>query len=148
MSRRKKEDDPRSEHERQRDFLTAWADTFNLAEAAQIARVSVTNHCRWYRKNAKYALAFEKRKEIAGQYLETVAIMRAGDGWLEPVWYQGAECGTVRRFDSGLLQFLLRGLMPARYGSKTEISGPAGEPVQARIEVVFVKPSDTGTDRK
>ena len=143
MSRRKKEDDPRTEHERQRDFLTAWADTFNLAEAAQIARVSVSNHCRWYRKNAKYALAFEKRKEIAGQYLDAIAIGRAADGWLEPVYYQGNVCGEVRRFDSGLLQFLLRGMLPEKYGARQEISGPQGAPIQAKIEVVFVRPDDT-----
>jgi hypothetical protein len=40
------------------------------------------------------------------------------------------------------MQFLLRGMAPAKYGSKTEISGPQGTPVQAKIEVVFVNPPD------
>jgi hypothetical protein len=72
-----------------------------------------------------------------------VGIERAGEGWLEDVYYQGGVCGQVRRFDSGLLQFLLRGMMPEKYGSKTEISGPQGAPMQAKIEVVFVKPDES-----
>lgn len=70
---------------------------------------------------------------------------RATKGWLEPVFYQGARCGSVRRFDGSLLQFLLRGMLPEKYGHKTEISGPEGQPLQAKIEVVFVKPDDSSS---
>lgn len=79
--------------------------------------------------------------------METVAIARASEGWLEPVYYQGVVCGHVRRFSDGLMQFLLRGLLPDKYGNKTEISGPQGAPMQAKIEVVFVKPGDTSNNR-
>jgi len=144
MPRRKKEEDARSVHERQTEFLKAYADTFSVERAAAIAKIGPASHFRWFRKNPKYAAAFKKRKEDAGHYLETMAITRAGEGWLEPVYYQGAVCGEVRRFDSGMAQFLLRGMMPEKYASKTEISGPQGAPLQARIEVVFVKPTDTG----
>ena len=142
MPRRKKELDARSVHDRQRDFLTAYADTFSVVAAAEKAHVSRESHHRWMRKNPAYAEAFQKRRELALGFLEAEAITRAGDGWTEDVWYQGAVCGQVRRFDSGLMQFLLRGMAPAKYGSKTEISGPQGTPVQAKIEVVFVNPPD------
>ena len=52
------------------------------------------------------------------------------------------QCGTVTRYDGGLMQFLLRGMMPERYGAKTELTGPQGAPIQAKIEVVFVKPEN------
>ena len=146
MSRRKKEEDPRSVKQRQQDFLTAYADSLNLVRAAEVAKIDRTCHYRWYRKNGQYAEAFKKCKEIAGQYLETEAITRAGEGWEEDIFYQGAPCGKVRRYDSGLMQFLLRGLMPEKYGARQEISGPQGAPVPAKIEVVFVKPDDTATD--
>jgi hypothetical protein len=145
MSRRTKGEDPRTEHERMRDFLKAWTETFSVVHAAEIADVGTSSHYRWIQKSPNYAAAFEKRKKHVGQYLETEAITRAGEGWLEPVYYQGAVCGEVRRFDSGLTQFLLRGMLPERYGSKTEITGPQGAPMQAKIEVVFVKPGDTNT---
>jgi hypothetical protein len=80
----------------------------------------------------------------AGEHLETVAVERATKGWLEPIYYQGARCGSVRRYDGGLLQFLLRGTLPEKYGHKTEISGPEGAPLQAKVEVVFIKPHDAG----
>jgi hypothetical protein len=99
------------------------------------------------RRAAAYSAAFERRKQEAGSYLESEAIERAGQGWSEIVYYQGAPVGEVRRFDSGLMQFLLRGMMPEKYGSRTEISGPQGAPMQAKIEVVFIKPGDTSSDR-
>lgn len=145
MPRRKKEEDARSVHERQTEFLKAYADTFSIERAAAIAKIGPASHFRWFRRNPKYAAAFKKQKENAGHYLETVAITRAGEGWLEPVYYQGEECGVVRRFDSGLVQFLLRGMLPEKYSARTEISGPQGAPVQARIEVVFVRPDDQST---
>jgi hypothetical protein len=149
MPRKKKEEDARSVKERQRDFLTAYADTFSVNRAAELSNVNRTSHNRWLRKNPHYAAAFAKRKEIAGQYLEAEAITRAGEGWLEPVYYQGVPCGEVRRYDSGLMQFLLRGMMPEKYGAKTEVTGAQGAPIQAKIEVVFVRPGDAGnSDRQ
>lgn len=136
-------EDSHIEYERMRDFLRAYADCLSVTSAAEAAGVGRASHYRWIRKSPKYAAAFQKRKQIAGDYLEAEAIARAGEGWLEPVYYQGAVCGEVRRFDSGLMQFLLRGLLPEKYGSKTEISGPAGAPQQAKIEVVFVRPGET-----
>jgi hypothetical protein len=141
MPRKKLAEDSRSQPERQRDFLTAYADTLSVVRAAEIAKVDRTQHHRWLRKSPDYAKAFEKIKSLAGEYLETEAIARAGEGWLENVWYQGEVCGQVRRYDSGLAQFLLKSMMPARYGARTEVSGPQGAPDQAKIEVVFVKPT-------
>jgi hypothetical protein len=140
-----KPNDPRSTREKQKDFLAAYGDVFAVGRAAEISNLDRQDHYRWYRKDAKYAKAFERRKEIAGHYLETECIERAGAGWTEDIYYQGTPCGTVRRYDSGLAQFLLRGLMPEKYGSKTEITGPQGAPIQAKIEVVFVRPGDVGS---
>ena len=135
---RKKEADSRSTHERQTEFLLAYADTFSIERAAEIAKVDRTAHYRWFRRNPKYAAAFKKQKKAAGHYLKTEAITRAGEGWMEPVYYQGNVCGEVRRFDSGLMQFLLRGMMPKKYGSRTELSGPGGGAIESKLEVVFV----------
>lgn len=137
--------DPRSTFEKQKEFLKAWSETFSVARAAEVANVGRASHFRWLRKDAKYAKAFRQRKEEAGNYLEDEAISRAGEGWLEPIYYQGNVCGEVRRFDSGLLQFLLRGMLPQKYGARAEISGPQGAPVQGKIEVTLVRP-DGSTD--
>jgi hypothetical protein len=142
MARKKREEDSRSEQERMMSFLEAYAQTFSVVRAAEAAEVAPSSHYRWYHKLPNYRAAFEKRKLLGGQWLETECLTRAGEGWLEPIYYQGAECGQVRRFDSGLAQFLLRGMLPQKYAARTEVSGPAGEPMQAKIEVVFVRPGE------
>ncbi|HEY1896732.1 MAG TPA: hypothetical protein VGG62_10690 [Terracidiphilus sp.] len=146
MPRKKKAEDPRSVHEKQKEFLAAFGDTLSVARAADLANVDRHDHYNWLRRHKSYSRAFEQAREIAGQCLEAEAVDRALSGWLEPVYYQGAVCGDVRRYDSGLTQFLLRGLLPERYGSKTEITGPQGTPLQVKIEVEFVKPSDPSAD--
>ena len=142
MPRRTKAEDARTVRQRQKEFLGAYVETFSVTRAAELVKVDRICHYRWMKSHPKYAAAFRKCQETVGEYLETEAIQRAGEGWDEPVFYQGSECGQVRRFDSGLMQFLLRGLMPEKYGAKTEISGPEGGPLQAKIEVVFVRPDN------
>jgi hypothetical protein len=84
---------------------------------------------------------------MAADYLESQAVERATVGWLEPVFFQGKQCGTVRRYDGGLLMFLLRGMMPEKYGNKVRIQAPGvAAPVQPKVEVVFVKPNPPAED--
>ena len=126
--------------ERKTTLIEAYAETCNVTVAARRAGVGRRAHYSWLEEDSNYAEAFRKVRVQAGEYLEGVGVDRATKGWLEPVYYQGARCGSVRRYDGGLLQFLLRGLLPEKYGQKTEISGPQGAPLQAKVEVVFVKP--------
>ena len=137
---RPKKEDPRTVYERQLDFLRAYSENFIVARAAEVAKVHRDSHYRWLRTNKLYAAEFKKRREIAAQYLETLAIERAVYGWLEPVYYLGVVCGQVRRYDSGLMQFLLKGMLPQKYGARQETGGPQVAPTQAKIEVVFVRP--------
>jgi len=141
----KKRKDNRTTPERMRAMMNAYAETCNIVAAARKAGIARKTHYRWMER-PKYAAVFEKTKRLAADYLESEAVTRATKGWLEPIYYQGSRCGSVRRYDGGLMQFLLRGMMPERYGSKTEISGPAGQPIQAKIEVVFVRPEPQQPD--
>jgi hypothetical protein len=54
-----------------------------------------------------------KEEAIGG--LEDEAVRRAYEGWLKPVFYQGRQCGAVRRYSDKLLMFLLKGWRPERY---------------------------------
>ena len=140
----KKKGDDRSTHERMQHFLDSYRTHGNLVRAAREAQVSAKIHYVWLRKNAGYREAFEQVKLEAAGILESEAIRRASEGWLEPIHYQGKQCGTVRRYSDGLMQFLLRGMLPEKYGAqRTEVSGPQGGPIQTTVKVVFVKPGDT-----
>jgi hypothetical protein len=140
---------PKTTKERIQALLNAYAETLNIVQACKRAKVDRKTHYRWLKKFPRYAAVFKESRLAAGDYLESEAADRASKGWLEPIYYQGEICGHVRRFDGGLLQFLLRGLKPDVYGvQRQEISGPQGTPMQAKIEVVFVRPGDTSSDRQ
>lgn len=128
---------------RARAFLAAFRKTCNITGSARAAGISPRQHYRWLEKYPKYAAAFQRATVIAAGHLESVAIERATTGWREPVFYQGARCGTVRRFDGGLMQLLLRAWLPAKYKTTTEVTGANGGPIEAKLEVVFVKTGPT-----
>ncbi len=130
---------------RARAFLAAYRKTCNITGSAAAAGISPRQHYRWLEKYAKYAAEFERATVIAGDYLESVAVRRAALGWNEPVFYQGRRCGSVRRFDGGLMQFLLRGAKPQKYKNTTELTGKDGAPIAATLEVVFLKPGAPAT---
>jgi hypothetical protein len=138
---RKKAQVPKTTTERAKAVLRAYAETANIQLACKMAGVGRATHYRWLREKPAYAKVFEKARLAAGDSIESIAVERATVGWLEPVHYQGAVCGHVRRYSDGLLMYLLRGFKPERYGvQRQEISGPQQAPVQGKIEIVFVKP--------
>lgn len=146
-------------------FLEAFRRTANVTKSAKAAGIGVRTHYRWLDESESYKAAFEKAKPIAARFLLDRTIEGCTDGWEEPVFYQGepirerkyapdgktvigyGKALTIRRFDLGGRQFLLRGLMPDVFGAKVEIGGKDGGPVSTRLEVVFVnaKPAETPT---
>lgn len=112
-----------------RAFLAAFRLTGSITEAALAARIDRTMHYRWL-KSPGYKQAFSNAQIEAGDMLEDVAIKRVREGTLDPVFYQGEKVGARRVYDSGLMQFLLRGLKPQKYSARTEITGPEGGPIE------------------
>lgn len=71
----------------------------------------------------------------AGDILEREAIRRARDGWDEPVFSKARngeveEVGVIRKFDSTMLIFLLKGFKPEKFGDRMRIQGHDGGPLQ------------------
>jgi hypothetical protein len=125
----------------QRAFLNAFEDSGCIRHAAKAVGLTRQIHYKWLKCDPDYQAAFKESQRAAADYLESVAVERATTGWLEPVHYKGKVCGHVRRYDGGLLQFLLLGMMPERYGAQRhELSAPQ-TPSQSKIEVVFVNPN-------
>lgn len=48
--------------------------------------------------------------------LEAAAVERAVDGVDEPVFYQGVECGTKKKYSDDLLKFMMQANNPQKYG--------------------------------
>jgi len=108
--------DVQLENPRQRAFLSAFERTCCIRWAARAACVSRESHYRWLR-DPTYAAVFEQTRRSVADYLEAMAVERASEGWLEPVFYQGSQCGEVRKYSDGLMHLLLRGMMPEKYGA-------------------------------
>lgn len=108
-----------------------------MALSAAAAGVEKTIHYRWL-ANPAYAKDFAQAEAEFGDMLEAVAIARAKDGVLDPVFYQGQACGAIRKYSDGLMLALLKRFKPDRYAARTEVTGVGGAPIDTKIEVVFV----------
>ena len=125
---------------RKRAFLAAVAHTGNVTEAADIAHIARSAHYQWLEADPVYEAAYEDAMEQAAQRLEAEAKRRAVEGVEEPVFYQGKQCGVIRRYSDALLMFLLKGAMPDKYKERTstELTGAGGKP----LAVEFIAPGE------
>jgi hypothetical protein len=111
------------------EFLSALAETANVSAAA--LQVGINRQYLYHLRDND--LVFQGRWEAAVKLgtaaLEDEAARRAKDGWDEPVFYQGEQCGLVRKFSDTLLIFLLKARDP-KYRERLALSTPPGEPLQ------------------
>jgi hypothetical protein len=107
--------------EKRAAFLSALADCGNVADAARQAGIARNALYLWKRDDPAFAADWEAALAAGGDNLEEEAIRRARDGWDEPVWYQGKQVGTVRKYSDTLLIFLLKGLMPEKYAERQRV---------------------------
>ncbi len=115
----------------------------HIAQAAEAAGIERGMHYYWLKHDPTYRPRFEEADKIAIEALEDEASRRAMQGVDEPVFQGGEQVGTVRKYSDRLMEFLLRGRNPAKYGDRfrAEMSGPNGDPIKAEIkhEIVLVE---------
>lgn len=102
-------------------FLDALAESGNVSKAAAAAGVTRTTvyALRNHPDAPDFAEAWEDALEEASDLLELEARRRAVEGVEEPVFYQGLECGSVRKYSDTLLIFLLKAAKPEKYRERT-----------------------------
>ena len=110
-------------HPKKAAFLAAYAECGIVSKACKLAEVGRATHYVWINEDDEYKTAFEEAHRIAIEAMECEARRRAMEGWLEPVFYQGEECGYVRKFSDTLLIFMMKGAMPEKYRERFEHSG-------------------------
>lgn len=98
-------------------------------EAADMSRVAAYE---WRTADPEFAKEWNDAVEFGTDELEEEARRRAYAGVDEPVFYQGEQCGTVRKYSDTLLIFLLKGRRPETYRDnvRTEITGKDGGPLR------------------
>ena len=99
-----------------------------------------TNHYEWLAKDVDgatgYAAKFEEADATAIDVLEKEARRRAVGGTEEPVYYQGVEVGTVRRYSDTLLIFLMKGNNPEKYRDRLTMDGGLNLNHSGGLEIV------------
>lgn len=119
-------------------FLTIYAQTGSLSEAARQCGMSRGTHYSWmqdeqYPEEADaYCNAFKEAHEIAVSALEAEARRRATEGVEEDVYFQGRIVGKCKKYSDVLLIFLLKGALPDKYKDRFETSH--GGPVEHMSE--------------
>ena len=139
----------RNNPDKQNKFLAEYERCCHISQAAEAAGIERRSHYYWLQHDPDYRQRFEQSDAIAIRALEDEAARRAMHGVDEPVFHQGEVCGTVRKYSDRLLEFLLKGRDPSRYGDRfrQELSGPGGGPVEVRtLMPVFDTPKDNEPD--
>ena len=119
-------------------FLTAIAEGAHVRLAAAVAKVHFTLPYKRRRFDDAFRAAWDEAMEIGMEALEGEAARRAYHGVEEPVFYNGVQCGSVRKYSDKLLMFLLKARKPANYreGSGAE---SARSPVTLNVTIVPVE---------
>lgn len=115
-------------------FLATLAECGNVTRAAEAAKL---NRCHLYRRrndDPAFAKAWDEAAAIGVAALEDEARRRAYEGWKEPVYYQGEECGTVRKFSDTLLIVLLKAHMPDKYQERQKVEHSGSIDLAGAIE--------------
>jgi hypothetical protein len=124
-----------------------WAPTF-LAELAKSPNVSAAARAAGIGRKAAYAYRnadpdfasdWDDALEQSTDSLVGEAYRRAHEGTERPVYYKGAECGTVREYSDSLAVFLLKAHRREVYGDTSKVqaehTGPGGGPINVTIYV-------------
>lgn len=117
-------------------FLAELAKTGNVAKSARKAKIERKSAYRLKDSDEAFRLAWEEALEVSVEWLEAEARRRAADGFLEPQFFAGSKCGSIRKYSDTLLIFLLKAHNPKKYRDnyRVELAGDASAPVKVDHE--------------
>lgn len=96
-------------------FLRAYGKCLNISEAADAIGKSKRRVNNERRSDKEFGDAVEAIWDAQIDRMERQMAIRATDGWDEPVFHQGEQCGSKKRFSSAVSIFMLRKNRPEKY---------------------------------
>ena len=93
-------------------FLYALSETGTIAAAAHEAGLSRRALYDWRNEDPIFAADWEDALEIGLDSLEDEAIRRAREGIEQPIYHQGRQVRSVRKYSDLLLMFLIKHRRP------------------------------------
>jgi hypothetical protein len=132
--------DPKKFHaEARATFLEYVAKYGVIALGAQAAGVSSQTCYKARRDDPDFAAAWDEALERHADACEREAYRRAVEGVDEPVFWQGEECGAVRKYSDRLLSERLQSRRPEAYRHNVSVDAK----VDAKISTgVLISPFD------
>lgn len=101
-------------------FFDALERGLGVTESARVAGYARRSVYEYRDKDTEFAARWQDAVQNHIETMEMEADRRALEGVEEPVYYQGKECGRVRKFSDNLLMFRLKALNPEVYRERTE----------------------------
>lgn len=99
-------------------FLRTLRATANVSEACKVAGLGRTTAYVHRKKDEAFAEAWDDAVDEGLDVAEGELYRRAVEGVDKPVFYAGAECGSIRTYSDSLLIFLLKSKRSSVYGEK------------------------------
>lgn len=130
-------------------WLRAYAESRGVPEASRAVKIDRTTAWKARKACPAFAAAWDAvDQQITGE-LEKAAICRAIEGWDEPVFYKGEQCGIVRKFSNALTIFLLKCRRPSVYNiapGQTGTEATAQDRAREIREVLALMDKSVGGD--
>src|SRR5258706_5162047 len=99
-------------------FLEVLRERANVTDACKAMGLARSGAYDRRQSDPKFAREWDTAAAEAADKLEAEAWRRATEGWDEPVFYQGVEVGTIRKYSDRMLELLLTGAKPEKYGKQ------------------------------
>ena len=107
-------------------FLESLKEYPNVSAAIRKCRLERTTMYKWRKEDPVFAAEWAEALDEGMEVLEDEAVRRADKGWLEPVFFQGKKCGSIRKYSDTLTIFLLKGTKPNKYRERSEVKHTGG----------------------
>lgn len=125
-------------------FLDELRETANVTLAARAAGISSGTAYKHRQTDVLFAERWDEAINEAVDMLEHEAHRRAFKGVEEPVFYQGMECGSVRKYSDALTMFLLKAHRPDKYRERSQVDSNVSGDFKLVVETgVPVAPTPT-----
>lgn len=100
---------PRASENAKRAFIASLMKCRNVSKACLAAGISRQGAYAWRDRDPDFSNAWNDAWDSHLDAVEEAVFQRGVEGWDEPVFFQGVECGTKRRFsDRNALAILQR----------------------------------------
>ena len=129
--------------ERKQKILDGLSAGMSVSKACTEAGITKDTAKHWRDKDPIFKRLWAEAIEAGIDSMEDEAIRRGRDGVDEPVFYQGEEVATVRKYSDNLLISMLKF---KRYADRQEITGKDGAPLNPAPKPIDIADLSNLTD--